>query len=350
MFTGDFDYHLPPERIAQVPAQRRDESRLMVLRYKSKTITHCRFHDITSLLTPEYLLIINNTRVFPARLYAAKPTGGKVEILLLEPTAERNKWIAMVRPSARVAVGTSVRIDGSLLDVVIGDRTDQGQRIIAFNESVDPIRVAEQYGHMPLPPYIKRSESDTAYDELDMERYQTIFAKQNGSVAAPTASLHFTPEIMDHFARTQIQTAEITLHVGPGTFLPVKADRLEDHHMHSERFSIDVDAANLVNTAVDTGKKILSVGTTVTRTIESAADESGHIAPQTGQTDLFIYPDYRFRTVKNMLTNFHLPKSTLLMLVCALAGKDFVMDAYREAIREQYRFYSYGDAMLLLDE
>ncbi len=350
MLTADFDYTLPPDLIAQQPTARRDQSRLMVLKYRSQQIEHAHFSDIDSYLTPNHMLVINNTRVFPARLYAHKTTGGKLEILLIEPTDKFSRWVAMVKPSARVPVDSIVTLENSSITVTIKQRTSHGNRIVDFGDGIDPIALAEQYGHMPLPPYIKRSSESDEYETLDHERYQTVFAEINGSVAAPTASLHFSEKILDTLQNNKIDVAQITLHVGPGTFQPVKADRLEDHLMHSESFTIDPQTADQLNRSIDAGKQLVSVGTTVTRTIESNANDAGHIRSGSGKTDLFIYPGYKFKAVKNMLTNFHLPKSTLLMLVCALAGKQFVMEAYHEAIRERYRFYSYGDAMLLLDK
>ncbi len=350
MLTAEFDYTLPSALIAQKPTLKRDHSRLMILYYRSGKIEHAQFYGIDSYLKSNHLIVINNTRVFPARLYAKKMTGGKLEILLIEPTEVFSRWIAMVKPSARIPEGTSVTLDGTSISLTIGEKTPHGNRTVDFGDGNDPIMIAERYGHMPLPPYIKRSRDTYEFDSIDHERYQTVFANTNGSVAAPTASLHFTDDILSRLKNRRIDISQITLHVGPGTFLPVKSDRIEDHYMHSESFSIDTKTAEHINSSITAGKEVVAVGTTVTRTLESNTDSSGRITAGSGKTNLFIYPGYKFKTVNNMLTNFHLPKSTLLMLVCALAGREFVMEAYHEAIRERYRFYSYGDAMLLLDK
>lgn len=349
MLTSEFDYTLPESLIAQVPAPERHDSRLMIVCYQSKEIIHTDFKSMSSYIDSESLLVVNNTKVFPARLYGHKDTGGVVEILLVRAVDE-HCWEAMVRPSARIVPGTSIRLNGCDCLVTVDDRLPDGKRLVSFAAHVDPIQIAIQHGRMPLPPYIKRTASDDLHDALDIERYQTIFARDIGSVAAPTASLHFTQDVLHDLSKKNVRRAEVTLHVGPGTFKPVKTDMITDHAMDYEYYIIDAANAAAINDAHRQDKPIIGVGTTVVRTLESNADPSGVVYAGEGKTDLFIYPGYRFKLVNNMLTNFHLPKSTLLMLVCALAGKDLVMRAYRQAIEAKYRFYSYGDAMLLLNQ
>ncbi|MCD6461033.1 tRNA preQ1(34) S-adenosylmethionine ribosyltransferase-isomerase QueA [bacterium] len=349
MKTSNFDYTLPEKLIAQFPMNERHNSRLMVIRKKSRTMEHLSFIDIADVLSSDYMIVINNTKVFPARLKAKKQTGGKVEILLIRQTGE-NKWLAMVKPSAKIPEGTLVTIDKSDKTVKILHKTQNGKRIVQFSEGDNAISIAHQFGITPLPPYIKRDNATKEQVKEDKKRYQTIFADKEGSVAAPTASLHFSNKIIEKLYKKNIPFADLTLHVGPGTFAPVKSQCVYDHVMEFEYFSISSQSADKINSHIKAGGKILPVGTTVVRTLESIANENGKINQSNGKTDLFIYPGYKFKTVKSMLTNFHLPKSTLLMLICALADKELIMKAYQVAVREKYRFYSYGDAMLILDE
>lgn len=349
MLTSDFDYVLPSELIAQSPAHERHESRLMVVYKNTQIIHHTRFYEIDSFLSSDYLVVVNNTMVFPARLFGRKPTGGKVELLLVSPVTA-TRWIALVNPSTRVQVGSSIAIDGWGKTVTIHEKLGDGKCIVDFGDKSDVRDIARRFGKMPLPPYIKRDSADSAQESLDRTRYQTVFASVEGSIAAPTAGLHFSPYIIDKFSHKHIEMTDITLHVGPGTFRPVKADEVTDHKMESEHFFLNDSSAEKINAYRSSGRHILGVGTTVVRALETCARENGFLTPSHGATDLFIYPGYRFKLIKNMLTNFHLPKSTLLMLVCALAGKDLILEAYRQAVEHKYRFYSYGDAMLILDK
>lgn len=344
MLTSDFDYHLPSELIAQEPTANRHESRLMVVCKKSKKIIITDFLKLDEFLSSEHLVVVNNTKVFPARLFAKKKTGGMVEILLV-CSIEDASWEAMVKPSSRTKEGTVARIDGYEDDIIIGGFTDRGRRIVNFKHGTDVIELTKKYGKMPLPPYIKREKEDS-HDDEDMERYQTIFAEKEGSIAAPTASLHFSEYVKTKLSKKNIKMTDLTLHVGPGTFVPVKTDLITEHKMEHETFSIDKNSVELINSY----NKILAVGTTVVRTLETVADADGKLSSRSDSSNLFIYPGYKFKLVNNMLTNFHLPKSTLIMLVCALAGKELILEAYNKAISEKFRFYSYGDAMLILDE
>ncbi len=321
---SDYDYDLPRELIAQRPVERRGDSRMMVLDRDAQTIEHRQFHELKRLLQPGDLLVLNDTRVLPARRFS---NDGTVEFLLLERLGPR-RWKCLVKPGRRMRVGASAKIDDAILKVE--HITADGERIVVLDEDVD----LYAGGSMPLPPYISR-----ASDEEDKVRYQTIFAQTPGAVAAPTAGLHFTPEILSEIPHTFI-----TLHVGTGTFLPVRSKNLAEHRMHAEHFSISAEAAAKINDSTS----ILAVGTTTVRALESAKRVSGKILTQEGLTDIFIYPPYRFQIVNLLLTNFHLPRSTLLMLVSAFVGRKFLLKAYREAIRERYRFYSYGDCMLIL--
>jgi len=321
---SDYDYDLPRELIAQRPVERRGDSRMMVLARDAQTIEHRQFHELKRLLRPGDLLVLNDTRVLPARRFS---DDGTVEFLLLERLGPR-RWKCLVKPGRRMRVGASAKIDDAILKVE--HITADGERIVVLDEDVD----LYAGGSMPLPPYISR-----ASDEEDRVRYQTIFAQTPGAVAAPTAGLHFTPEILSEIPHTFI-----TLHVGTGTFLPVRSKNLGEHHMHGEHFSISAEPAAKISDSTS----ILAVGTTTVRALESAKRVSGKILAQEGLTDIFIYPPYCFQVVDLLLTNFHLPRSTLLMLVSAFVGRKFLLKAYREAIRERYRFYSYGDCMLIL--
>ena len=320
----DYDYNLPRELIAQRPPARREDSRMMVLHRDAQTIEHRQFHELKKFLQPGGLLILNDTRVLPARRFS---TDGTIEFLFIDQIGPK-RWKCLVKPGRKMRVGATAKIDETTLRVE--EITPDGERIMALDEDVD-LYIG---GSMPLPPYIGR-----ASNEEDEARYQTVFARTPGALAAPTAGLHFTPEIL-----AEIPNAFVTLHVGPGTFLPVRSENVSEHRMHAEQFSISASAASAINNAT----RIVAVGTTVVRVLESACHENGKLIAQTGSTDIFIYPPYRFRVVDHLLTNFHLPRSTLLMLVSAFAGREFLLHTYQEAIGERYRFYSYGDCMLIL--
>jgi S-adenosylmethionine:tRNA ribosyltransferase-isomerase len=320
----DYDYDLPRELIAQRPLERREDSRMMVLHRDAQTIEHRQFHELKKFLQPGDLLVLNDTRVLPARRFS---NDGTIEFLFIDQIDPR-RWKCLVKPGRKMRIGATAKIDETTLRVE--EITPDGERIVALDEDVD-LYIG---GSMPLPPYIGR-----ASNEEDEGRYQTVFARTPGALAAPTAGLHFTPEIL-----AEIPHAFVTLHVGPGTFLPVRSENVSEHRIHAEQLSISASAASAINGA--TG--IVAVGTTVVRVLESACHENGKLIAQTGSTDIFIYPPYRFRVVDHLLTNFHLPRSTLLMLVSAFAGREFLLHAYQEAIGERYRFYSYGDCMLIL--
>ncbi len=340
--TADFDYELPPELIAQEPAARRDEARLMVVRRDSGVIEHRHVADLDAYLMPGDVLVLNNTRVLPARLLGHKEgSGGQVEVLLLHED-EPDTWRALVRPGRRLTQGTRVVLGDGMLHAEIGVDLGDGQRAVRLISLSGSVRDAiERVGHLPLPPYIRQFSGDE-------QRYQTVYAASSGSVAAPTAGLHFTPELLDRLRAQGINTAYLTLHVGLGTFRPVQADLVTEHRLHAEWATLPPETAHAVNMARGAGRRCVAVGTTSTRTLETAADEQGFVAPFTGETALYIYPGYRFRAVDALLTNFHLPRSSLLMLVSAFAGMDLTRHAYAEAIRLRYRFYSFGDAMLVL--
>jgi len=321
---SDYDYDLPRELIAQRPPERRDDSRMMVLHRETQTIEHHQFRDLKTFLRPGDLLVLNDTRVLPARRFS---DDGAIEFLFLERLGDR-RWKCLVKPGRKMRRGATATLGDATLQVE--EITPDGERIVVLSGDVD----LYSDGSMPLPPYIAR-ESDME----DATRYQTVFAQAPGALAAPTAGLHFTPEILSEIPHTFV-----TLHVGTGTFLPVRSENIADHRMHAERFSISHSAADRINEA----ERIVAVGTTVVRMLEAAGRESGKLRVQEGTTDIFIYPPYRFHAVDVLLTNFHLPRSTLLMLVSAFAGRDFLLRAYQEAIHERYRFYSYGDCMLIL--
>jgi S-adenosylmethionine:tRNA ribosyltransferase-isomerase len=343
MRVSDFDYELPRELIAQEPAERRDASRLMVLHRSERRIEHRRFPDLLKYLQPGDCLVVNDTKVIPARLVGRRVgSGGTAELLLLRADGG-NRWEVLCRPARRLRPGAQVGFgDGELMATVVGE-LDDGRRVVEF-KSERPLREAlERLGQVPLPPYITRAPLPA-----DRERYQTVYARAEGAVAAPTAGLHFTPELLEAIRGQGVRIATITLHVGLGTFRPVECERVEEHTMHSEQFQVTAEAAQTVNGCRGQRGRVVAVGTTVVRALESAADETGTVMPTTGEADLFITPGHRFRAVDMLLTNFHLPRSTLLMLVSAFAGREFVLRAYSEAVRQRYRFYSYGDAMLIL--
>jgi S-adenosylmethionine:tRNA ribosyltransferase-isomerase len=341
--TSAFSYDLPARLIARHPAARRDESRLLVLERRTGRISHRRFRDLPQLMGPRDVIVLNETRVLPARLLGRRAGGGNAEVLLLrEISAQEKTWEALVRPGSKLRPGRIVQIAPDF-DVAVGAVLPDGIRQVRLLTTLDVQDALERHGHMPLPPYIDRPA-----DSDDAERYQTVFAREQGSVAAPTAGLHFTPALLAAIEQQGISIARIVLHVGIGTFRPVEVEDPADHVMHAEWYRVDAGAAAAINGARAAGGRVWAVGTTVTRTLESVANEHGDIREGSGTTQLFIRPGYRWRAVDCLLTNFHLPRSTLLMLVAAFAGYEPVMGAYQEAIREEYRFYSYGDAMAVL--
>ena len=340
MKVSDFNYDLPQELIAQVPIKNRDESRLMVLDRKSKTIDHKIFKDILDYLKPGDCLVRNNTKVIPARLYGIKEeTGINVEFLLLN-RIEGDYWEVMVKPGRRLKKGTNVIFGNGLLKAEILDIMEGGNRKVKFIYEGIFNEILDQIGLMPLPPYIHQKLQDK-------DRYQTVYAKYEGSAAAPTAGLHFTDELLEKIKQKGVEIANVTLHVGIGTFRPVKEENVEEHKMHTEHFYIKDEDVEKINKAKRTGHRIIAVGTTSCRVLESIADENGYVKQIETDTGIFIYPGYKFKCIDGLITDFHLPESTLIMLVSALAGKEFVMKAYEEAVREKYRFFSFGDAMFI---
>lgn len=340
MKTSDFYYDLPEELIAQDPLEDRAASRLLVLDKKTGKIRHRMFREIAEFLEPGDCLVINDTKVIPARLIGEKEgTGAKIEVLLLN-RREKDVWETLVKPGRKMKPGTAVSFGDGLLKGEVLDVVEEGNRLIRFRYPGIFEEVLDRLGQMPLPPYI-------THQLKEKERYNTVYATHEGSAAAPTAGLHFTPELLEEIEAQGVAVARVTLHVGLGTFRPVKAEKIEEHHMHSEYYQISREAADKINQAKENGGRIVCVGTTSCRTIESAAGEDGRIAPASGWTDIFIYPGYRFKLMDCLITNFHLPESTLIMLVSALAGREHVLDAYNEAVKERYRFFSFGDAMLI---
>lgn len=339
MDLKEFYYDLPEELIAQVPIQKRDESRLMVLDRKKQTIEHKIFKDILNYLKPGDCLVRNNTKVIPARIYGKKETGANVEFLLLN-NIEDDIWEAIVRPGNKLHIGTKVSFGEGLLDAEILEVMEGGTRKVKFTYNGIFNEILDKIGLMPLPPYI--------HEELkEKDRYQTVYAKYQGSAAAPTAGLHFTEELLEKIKEKGVEIANVTLHVGIGTFRPVKVEKIEEHHMHSEHYYIKKEDAKKINNAKKNGGRIISVGTTSCRVLESIANENGLVQETEGDTSIFIYPGYKFKCIDALITNFHLPESTLLMLVSALAGKDYIMKAYKEAVEKKYRFFSFGDAMFI---
>lgn len=341
MKRQDFYYDLPEELIAQDPLEDRSSSRLLVLDKETGATSHHIFKEITGYLKEGDCLVINDTKVIPARLIGAKEgTGAKIEILLLK-RKENNIWETLVKPGKKAKVGTRIVFgEGLLVGEVVGI-VEEGNRLVKFEYEGIFEEILDQLGQMPLPPYI-------THQLEDKNRYQTVYAKHTGSAAAPTAGLHFTPELLKEIEEKGIDIARVTLHVGLGTFRPVKVDEITDHHMHSEFYQVDEEAAEKINRAKDSGHRVICVGTTSCRTIESAADETGHLKLTSGWTEIFIYPGYKFKILDGLITNFHLPESTLIMLVSALAGREHVLAAYEEAVQERYRFFSFGDAMLIV--
>ncbi len=341
MNVSEFDFYLPETLIAQHPVEPRDASRLMVLSRENGNIEHHTFRDLVTLLKTGDVLVLNNTRVIPARLIGEKEgTEGKIEVLLLK-RLELDVWEALVKPGKRLKVGQKVLFGGGILTAELLDILENGNRRINFTYSGVFETILDTLGQMPLPPYI------TAQLE-DQGRYQTVYAKERGSVAAPTAGLHFTPELLVELENRGVEIVEILLHVGLGTFRPVKVENIQDHPMHSEYYRVDLEAAEKINRAKQERRRVIAVGTTAARTLESVGNDQGRVVPGAGWTDIFIYPGYSFKIVDVLLTNFHFPKSTLVMLVSALAGRELTIKAYELAVLERYRFYSFGDAMLIL--
>ena len=340
MKTSDFYYDLPEELIAQDPLENRSDSRLMVLDKENGAVSHHVFREIVDYLNPGDCLVINDTKVIPARLIGEREgTGAKIEVLLLKRKTG-DVWETLVKPGRKAKPGTRIQFGGGLLVGEVMDIVDEGNRLIRFEFEGIFEEILDQLGQMPLPPYI-------THQLKDKDRYNTVYATHSGSAAAPTAGLHFTPELLKIIEEKGIDIARVTLHVGLGTFRPVKVDDVENHHMHSEFYMIDEEAAEKINRAKENGKRVICVGTTSCRTIESAADENGRLKPCSGWTEIFIYPGYQFKILDCLITNFHLPESTLIMLVSALAGKEHVLAAYEEAVKERYRFFSFGDAMFI---
>ena len=342
MRVEEFDYHLPPSLIAQYPPPQRGETSLMVLHRQTGAIEHRAFGDIKEYLNPPDLVVMNNTRVLPARLVGKKETGGRVEMLLIPSrNGMGGEWKALIKGGGKMKPGARVRFEVGL-EAELKEMKD-GVAKVSFSGQGKVMDILRRIGHIPLPPYIKRAD-----EPLDRERYQTVFAERDGSIAAPTAGLHFTHDLLQSLRENGVRTAAITLHVGIGTFAPVKARDVENHMMEAEWIEVSEESAAEIEDAKACGGKVIAVGTTTTRALESFSDGSGGVKPGRGMTSIFIYPPYRFKVVEGLITNFHLPKSTLVMLASAFAGRDLLMKAYEEAIRRKYRFYSYGDAMLIL--
>lgn len=354
LLVTDFDYELPEELIAQEPPAERDQSRMLIMNRATGEFRDSRFSEFPSLLQPGDLLVLNDSRVIPARLYARrtlrrekeKPTG-RIEVMLTEPAGE-NQWHALVRPGRKIAIGERLVFlaqDGSIvLEAEVLERGQYGDRLLEFAPVDDFFGILERIGHVPLPPYIHRDDA-----QADRERYQTVFSRERGSVAAPTAGLHFTPTMLETIAAQGVEIARVTLHVGLGTFAPLRVERVDEVHLHRERYSISAESADKLNRASQEHRRVVAVGTTVVRTLEAAAQKSGSgpITAHSGDTEIFISPGYQFRIVNALLTNFHLPQSSLLMLVSAFAGREHVLSAYRHAVASRYRFFSYGDCMFL---
>ena len=340
MNVKDYDYDLPEELIAQDPLEDRSSSRLMVLDRQTGDVEHRHFTDILEYLHPGDCLVINNTKVIPARLFGVKEdTQAKIEVLLLK-RKENDIWETLVKPGKKAKPGTKLVFGDGLLTAEVVDVVEEGNRLIQFHYDGIFEEILDQLGQMPLPPYI-------THQLKDKNRYQTVYAKYDGSAAAPTAGLHFTKELLQKVKDMGVDIAEVTLHVGLGTFRPVKVENVLDHHMHSEFYMVSQEAADKINRAKESGHRVIAVGTTSTRTLEAAADENGRLHETSGWTEIFIYPGYQFKVIDALITNFHLPQSTLVMLVSALAGREHVLHAYEIAVKERYRFFSFGDAMMI---
>ena len=340
MKTSDFWYHLPEELIAQTPLEQRDSSKLLKLNRETGEITHQHFYDVIDSLTAGDCLVMNDSRVLPARLLGHRPTGGAVEVLLLRDLGDK-KWECLCKPGRKMQVGHEVIFGNGELKATVCEVREDGNRVVEFHYEGIFLEVLESLGKMPLPPYIK--------EELqDQERYQTVYSREVGSAAAPTAGLHFTKELLEKIREKGIKTAFVTLHVGLGTFRPVKAEEITDHHMHAELCQISQETADILNETKRTGGRIICVGTTSCRTLESLVNEDGSFESKSKWTEIFIYPGYTFKAMDGLITNFHLPESTLVMLVSAFAGRENVLNAYEEAVKQRYRFFSFGDAMCIL--
>ncbi len=339
MTLSDYDFTLPKELIAQDPIENRSDSRLFVIDRKSGSFAHDRFYNIGNYLNPDDVLVINNTKVIPARLFGNRTTGAAIEVLLLKRITE-DSWEVLTKPGKRAGIGTEIVFGDNLIRAKVIDIKNDGIRILQFFYSGIFEEILDVLGQMPLPPYI-------THELVDKSRYQTVYAKYDGSAAAPTAGLHFTPEVLEEIRIGGVSIAEITLHVGLGTFRPVKHENILEHEMHKEFYEVTNEACDIINTAKQNGGRIVAVGTTCVRTLETAA-KSGEIVPCSGETDIFIYPGFKFNAVDSIITNFHLPKSTLLMLISAFTKRELILSAYQEAIREKYRFFSFGDAMLII--
>lgn len=351
MNISEFDYNLPEDLIAQMPSDKRENSKMMVLDKNLQTIEHKHFFDIIDYIDNNCILVLNNTKVLPARLYGKKETGAKIEIFLLEPTDNNHEskciWKALVKPSKRVKPEILIKISDELSVKILKRLEDDGEWLVELLYTGDLFEILHKVGNIPLPPYIERKIQSEELKNFDMERYQTVYAKDEGSVAAPTAGLHFTNEILEKLKSKGVEIVYVTLNVGLGTFRPVKCENILDHKMHSETFEITQEAADKINKAKAEGKKLVAVGTTTVRTLETAYQKFGCIKACHDHSELFIYPPYEFKVIDKLITNFHLPKSTLLMLVSALAGREFILKAYQEAINNKYRFFSYGDCMFI---
>ena len=339
MKTKDFWYDLPEELIAQTPLQQRDSSRLLVLGKESGEVSHRHFYDIIDYLQPGDCLVMNNSRVLPARLLGHRPTGGAVEVLLLRDLGDK-RWECLVKPGKKMQVGRDVIFGNGELTATVTAVQEDGNRVVEFHYEGIFLEVLERLGKMPLPPYIKA-------ELADQERYQTVYSKETGSAAAPTAGLHFTNDLLDKIRQKGVKTAFVTLHVGLGTFRPVKADEITEHHMHAELCMIGEETAAVLNETKQNGGRIVCVGTTSCRTLESLVNEDGSFEAKSKWTEIFIYPGYKFKAMNALITNFHLPESTLVMLVSAFAGRENVLNAYEQAVKERYRFFSFGDAMFI---
>ena len=339
MKTSDFDFQLPEELIAQTPLERRDASRLLTLDRESGAVGHHHFYDLPRFLRPGDCLVLNDSRVLPARLIGHRPTGGACEVLLLVDKGG-DLWECLVRPGRKLKPGAQVIFGDGQLTATVEEELNDGKRAVRFHYQGIFLEILEQLGRMPLPPYIKA-------ELQDQERYQTVYSRVVGSAAAPTAGLHFTPELLEQVGRMGIKVCYVTLHVGLGTFRPVKAEEITDHEMHSEFCMISRETADTINETKKNGGRVICVGTTSCRTVESFAAEDGTMSERSGWTNIFIYPGYKFKVLDALITNFHLPQSTLIMLVSALAGREHVLAAYEEAVREKYRFFSFGDAMFI---
>ena len=341
MNTKDFFYDLPQERIAQTPVEPRDFSRMLYMNRNTGELSHKHFYDVIDYLQEGDLLVLNNSRVIPARLYGnKKDTGANIELLILEQK-EKDVWETLVKPGKKAKIGTRFVFGDGLLECEVVDILEEGNRLVKFFYEGNFFDVLDKVGNMPLPHYITHKLEDN-------ERYQTVYSKERGSAAAPTAGLHFTPELLEKIKQKGVNIAYVTLHVGLGTFRPVKADKIEDHHMHTEHYHLPKETADLILKTKASGKRVIAVGTTSCRTVESVATFEGEIKEADGNTNIFIYPGYEFKVLDGLITNFHLPESTLIMLVCAFAGYENTMNAYKTAVEEKYRFYSFGDAMCIL--